>query len=65
MRGRVWYRAHQRQGEVVMPLESVNINVYGDRALCYVSAPGWKADYLRYLAARCDAHVQAWLRRNH
>jgi hypothetical protein len=47
-----------------MPLESVKINAYGDRALRYVPSPCWKADYLRYLTERCDAHVQTWLRRN-
>jgi hypothetical protein len=44
-----------------MPTEPVIVNSYGDTAQAVLPPLNWKRDYLLYLAARCDAHVQAWL----
>jgi hypothetical protein len=43
-------------------LEPILINVYGDTAQ-QEFLPAWRSEYQRYLAARCDAHVQEWLLR--
>jgi hypothetical protein len=44
-------------------LEPVITNVWGDTAQQWRPDAGWRAEYQRYLAARCDAHVTEYLRR--
>jgi hypothetical protein len=46
-----------------MPFEPIHINTYGDVAQQWRADYGWRAEYLKYLAARCDAHVTEYLRR--
>jgi hypothetical protein len=43
--------------------ETVIVNAYGDTAQQWRSSSAWKADYLAYQLARCDAHVTEWLNR--
>jgi hypothetical protein len=41
--------------------EPVIIDVFGSTAQQWRPIPNWRAEYQKYLLARCDAHVQIWL----
>lgn len=48
-----------------MPTEAVITNLYGDTKQHCLPSSNWREGYQQYLAARCDAHVQAWLMGHH